>query len=495
MDDVDKRAEVLRLHHLEHQGVRAISRKLQMSRHTVRKMLGTVVPKPREPGTSILLPYEDRLLAVLDDVPEIRAPGMLERLRKEGFEGGVTVVRDWLLRTRGRLAQREAFATLNFEPGEATQVDWADFGFAIPGAPRRLSCFVAVLCHSRLLYMEYTLSQSLPSLLRCMEHALNFFGGSTAVDIFDNMKTVVRSRRGPHVQFNPGFLDYAARTGFSVTACNVARGNEKGRVERPIGFIRDRFYKGRRFTSLQDANQQARTWMDQFANTRRHDVTGKVPVLVHQHTEKAVLKALPAASFNTDDMFNTTVGKTFRVVFDRNKYSVPHRLVGQPVVIRGDEQRVRICLGEKTIAEHARSWGVAEDIKNYEHEEGLLEKKPKARMGELPPDLAALNDVGVQYFKILYASSRSVGREQRRLVFLCETFGADATRDAMAEVMRGGHVGAEYVEHVLRHVRNLTPSIPIRLEDERLNNLPSVKVDLASLDELVRKKNDEEGET
>jgi transposase len=98
---------------------------------------------------------------------------------------------------------------------------------------------VAVLCHSRHLYIEFTVSQAMGSFLRCMDRCLRFFGGTTAVDIFDNMKTVVLSHTATATVFNPKFLEYArARGGFTVRACNVRRGNEKGRVERPIGFVR-----------------------------------------------------------------------------------------------------------------------------------------------------------------------------------------------------------------------------------------------------------------
>jgi transposase len=97
-----------------------------------------------------------------------------------------------------------SFLTLDFHRVEAMQVDWADFGFALPGVPRRVSAFVAVLCYSRLLYIEFTVSQAMGSILRCMDRALAFFGGVTTADIFDNMKTVVldHPRTGP-VRFNP----------------------------------------------------------------------------------------------------------------------------------------------------------------------------------------------------------------------------------------------------------------------------------------------------
>ena len=102
-------------------------------------------------------------------------------------------------------------------------MDWADFGFAVPGVPRRVSAFVAVLCYSRRLHIEFTFSQTMGTFLRCMDRCLRFNTGTTLVDIFDNMKTVVLSHTATATVFNPKFREYAGARGFAVRACNVAR--------------------------------------------------------------------------------------------------------------------------------------------------------------------------------------------------------------------------------------------------------------------------------
>lgn len=263
----DRAAEVLRLAYVDGLGIRTIARRLSMARKTVRRILGKRPPplrKAPEPRSSLLDPYLPVIHKLVTETPEMKGPAVLERLRPLGYTGGITILRD-KLRTIRPGQRREAFLTLQFSPGQAVQVDWADFGFAIPGCPRRVSAFVMALCYSRYLYLEFTLSQSMGAFLRCMERGLSFLGGTTTTDIFDNMKTVVLSPR--HGVFNPRFLHYAGARGFAVVACNPGRGNEKGRVERPIGFIRERFWPGRRFTDLLDLNVQATAWRDDFANT------------------------------------------------------------------------------------------------------------------------------------------------------------------------------------------------------------------------------------
>jgi hypothetical protein len=327
-----------------------------------------------------------------------------------------------------------------------------------------------------------------------MEHGLRFYGGTTHVDIFDNMKTVVLQHNHKGTLFNTGFLSYAASRGFAVKACNVKAGNEKGRVERPIGFVRERFWRGRRFADLMDLNSQAMQWRDDFANNRVHEETGKVPALVFEHTEKAALNPMPITAFNTDEVEGgITVTKSFRVRFDKNLYSVPPTLVSQRVVVRADDARVGIFLGEKEIATHARRWGVGEDIEAPSHRAQALERKPGADRDGLPPLLQRMGDVATRYFKVATAGTKSLFREKVRLVFFAEVFGVAETAEAMAEVMAGGHVGADFVEYVLRQKKGLVPrAAPLKLGRPELD-VPSLpEPDLSRYDEPREPTKDEE---
>jgi len=487
--DAVRLSEVMRLALLEGQSIRAIARRLHLARRTVRKLLGRGRKQPRAsaptPRPSLLAPYAAAVQRLLTDTPELKAPTILERLRPLGYTGGISILRD-RVRALRPTPPREAFLTLDFAPGAAYQVDWADFGFALPGCPRRVSGFIMAAAYSRYMYLEFTLSQAMGTFLRCMERGLRFYGGVAVADIFDNMKTVVLSH-SPHVTvFNHRFLEYARARGFAAVACNVRKANEKGRVERPIGFVRSRFWPGRHFADLFDLNRQAVAWRDDFANNREHEVTGKVPALVFAHEEQRHLKPLPTTPFDCDDLDTTTVTRTFRVSFDRNKYSVPWRLVGQTVLLRATDDTVTIFLSRKPVAAHRRSWGAGEDIEHPSHKTRLLEHKPRAAAGTLPPALGGLAATGVDYFKVLAAGGRSVQRETVRLIFLVELFGESATRTAVAEVMATGHVGAEYVEYVLRHKRGLTPApAPLRLGDPVLDALSFREPDLAVYDQLV----------
>ena len=211
-----------------------------------------------------------------------------------------------------------------------------------------------------------------------------------------------------------------------------------------------------------------------------------MPSLVFEHEEKRLLKPIPPAPVDTDEVASAGVTKTYRVPFDRNRYSVPSRLVGQSVVVRGNDTEVSIFLGPKQVARHRRCWEIGQDVKDDSHDDGVLAQKPRAAAAALPAGLVALGEVGTRYMKVFAAGSRSIQREVTRLVFLAELFGEVNTAAAMHEVMASGHVGAEYVEYVLRHRKGLTPApAPLRLGHPELDALSFREPDLSTYDRLV----------
>jgi len=411
-----------------------------------RTIKSTVAPRPR-----LLLPYDGAIRQVLSDTPQMRAPAMLERLRTLGYRGGITIVRERLRQLRPH-AEKEPFLTLDFKSGAAAQVDWADFGFALPGCPRRVSAFVMVMCYSRhaLPGIHAQPGHGLVSSLHGTRPALLWW--KHTVDIFDNMKTVVLSQHAPCHRLQSDISILRACPPVWRHRLQRLPRQRKGSGRASIGFVRERFWPGCRPSDLLDINVKAAAWRDTFANNRVHDITGKVPALVFEHDERQALRPIQEVSFNTDDVDTVTVSKTFRVRFDRNLYSVPPHLVDQCVLVRGTDHDVSVFLGPKRVASHARCWDTNKD---NELPPTASRPGPKASLQARPiaARLVGLGAVGVRYFKILAAGSRSLRRESVRLTFLVELFGDSATTSAVDEVMHTGHVGAEYVEYVLRHKR------------------------------------------
>jgi transposase len=477
-------AEIMRLHYMEGLSIRAIARRLRVSRKTVRQRLG-LLPARNDKKTrrrpSLLEAYEPMLLEWLRKTPELTATQLLESLRKHGYRGGISILRDRLRHLRP-LPNPKPYLTVIHHPGETMQVDWADFGFALPGVPRRVSAFVVLLPYSKLLLIEFVLSQAMGSFLRCMDRAIARLGGVTNADVFDNMKTVVlENRPGVPPQFNTRFLAYAnARGGFAVIACTPGYPQGKGGVERGVRTAREGFWPGRRFRDLGDLNWQADDWCSRVHNQRPNVTTSKVPALVFDHDEKQYLKPIPEQPFDTDDISHDTVNSSFRVRFDRNTYSVPWHLHGQRVTVRASEEHVRVFVGPKSVAEHRRSWDIGIDIEDPEHPRQLRairQAKPKDAL------VARFGEAGDAYFNTLSAGCRSLRRELLRLTYLAELFGNEHTRAAMISVMKTGHVGVEYVEYVLRHKQKLQPQFtPLKLGNPSLDNIVLSEPDLTIYD-------------
>jgi transposase len=482
--DSSVQAEIMRLHYLEGLSIRTIARRLHVARKTVRRALGRRLPAAstengRRP--SLLDGYDALIQKWLLDTPELNATQVLERLRPHGYTGGISILRERVRRLRP-IPEPKAYLTVTYQPGSCMQIDWADFGFALPGVPRRISAFVALMAYSRKLYVEFVLSQAAGSFLRCMDRALEFFGGVTSADVFDNMKTVVLEHRsGMKPRFNERFLAYAnTRGGFAVVACTPGHPEGKGGVERGVRTVRETFWPGRRFRDLDDLNAQVTDWRSRIHNHRPNETTGKVPSLVFEHEERLHLKAIPALPFDTDDIEHEIVSPTFRVRFDRNTYSVPWHLQGQHVGVRGNDRLVRIFLGPKCVATHERSWNTGADVEDPTHPRDLREFRRTQPKDAL---VARFGDVGSAYFEVMSAGRRSLRRELLRLTYLAELFTAAQTRSAMQTVMRSGHVGVEYVEYVLRHKRRLEPAYtPLELGNPALDGIVLREPDLSIYD-------------
>lgn len=486
MIDPATQAQVLHLFFSEKLSLRGIAERLGIHRQTVGAIIRRrEVHLDRADGglrRSILAPHYAQLDALLREDPERSAVNILQRLRSAGYTGGITILKEYLSACRPS-SEPAAYLSLEFLPGQAAQVDWGEFGdvFSIG---RKVHCFVMVLCYSRMLSLEFTLSANFESFVRCHERAFAFFSGVTRELWYDNLATAVAERHRRLVRFNPRFHVYTGHHRFHPVACNQASGHEKGRVEDGVRYVRHNFWPGRTFADIDDLNAQARAWRDDFANARTHATTRKVPVLAFEEERKALMP--PTEPFDTDEVRSPRVSHQFRVAFDGNEYSVPWRLSGRIVTLRADEACVRIFVGNKRVAVHPRSWRSGEAIVRPEHAEGLREHKPGAQQSA---DLQAITGLGfnaARYVKLLPAQTTSLRSELARLMVLITVYGAEVVEKAMGSALSGGFVGAIHLERLLLRetsVADRKPE-PIALSDPRLKLSPAVP-DLQSYDAIL----------
>jgi transposase len=480
-------AEILRLHHVERLSLRELSERFKAHRRTVtalieRDQVLLQRPSNSNPRPKILDPHHVQIDALLRDCPDRSAVNILQRLKDSGYLGGLTVLRDHLRSRRAKDAP-QAYLSLEFLPGQAAQVDWGDFGDPF-GLGRKLWCFVMVLCHSRQLYVEFTLSACLESFLRCHEHAFNFFGGITKEIWYDNLASAVTERMGRLVRFNHRFLAYVGHCRFKPVACNLNSGHEKGRVEDGVRYVRHNFWPGRTFTDLDDVNAQKFVWLDRFANKRTHASTHKIPEL-HFEQEKPCLLPLPEP-YDTDEKRTVVAGKQFRVRFDSNEYSVPWRLVGRAMTLRADEKTVRLYLGSKRIYCHKRSWRKGQSIIDPKHQEGLLEQKPGAQTTSDIQAVKSLGENAKRYVEFLGAQHGSLEREFKSLMVLITVYGPQALEACIGRALLAGIIGADHLERLL--IQSVEPAdtkpAPMSLTDPRLQIVPHIP-NLKSYDTLL----------
>ena len=263
-------------------------------------------------------------------------------------------------------------------PAEQGQVDWAHFGSVLVGQARRqLSCFVLTLSWSRALYLEFFFDQTMENFLRGHVRAFAAWSGAPRVILYDNLCSAVLERRGDQVHFNPRLLELAAHYQFAPRPRQIRAGNQKGRVEPAIRFVRDSFCAGRTFTTLEECNRQALLWRDEVAHQRRWPDDGLRTVAQSFAEEQPRLLLLPLHPFNTDRIVAVQSRKTIYVRFDLNDYSIPPETVGRPLTVAASDTHVRILDGPAEIACHRRSYDRQRVVADPAHEQALLTPNAK----------------------------------------------------------------------------------------------------------------------
>ncbi|MFZ2651349.1 MAG: IS21 family transposase, partial [Burkholderiaceae bacterium] len=381
-------ARILRLYDVERWRVGTIARQLHVHRDTVRRVLcasGRSVPCASSPSSSPSLRpsridvYRPFILETLTKFPELTAVRLFGMVSERGYRGSGEHFRHLIAGMRPRPVA-EAYLRLRTLPGEQMQCDWGHFGHLQIGRARRpLMAFVMVLSYSRMIFLRFFLNARMDSFLRGHVEAFAAFNGCARVVLYDNLKSAVLERRGDAIRFNPVLLEFAGHHRYEPRPVAVARGNEKGRVERAIRYVRDSFFAARTFTDLADLNAQARLWCEGPASDRRWPQDTASSVREAFDAERVSLMALPEREYPLGERVAVTVGKTPYARFDLNDYSVPHTHVRRTLSVLADETRVRIFDGMQELVAHARSWDRGAQIEDASHVQALVDHKRAAR--------------------------------------------------------------------------------------------------------------------
>lgn len=378
--DAETRARIRRLFYAEHWRIGTISAELGVHHTAVRNAIEAdrFASATTQLRPSMLDPFKGLVAKILDDHPRLRATRLFEMLRSRGYSGSVVQLRRYVHTIRP--VRTEAFLRLATMPGEQAQVDWGSLGKILVGSAKRLlSCFVFVLSWSRAMYARFMLDQTLESFLRGHTLAFEALGGAPREILYDNLKSVVLERAGDHIRFHPRILELAGYYHFAPKPCAPYRGNEKGKVERLIQFLRHSFFAARQFPSVEDLNAQLARWIAEIAHTRRapgHADGRRVGDLLAD--ERVRLLPLPEHPMSCGWVLGASSGKTPYVRFDLNDYSIPHTFVKRPLTLVAEEHTLRILDGNTEVARHARSYDRGKVIELPAHIAELAREKRRA---------------------------------------------------------------------------------------------------------------------
>ena len=350
-----------------------------------------------------------------------------------------------------RPVRAPAFLTLHFAPGECAQVDWGHYGSVPVGnTRRRLSFFVMVLCYSRLMYLEFTVSQTMEHFLGCHVNAFEAFAGRVPAKIMvDNLKSAVLQRLcGQAPVFNPRYADFARHHRFEIAPCNVRAGHEKGRVEAGVGYVKKNFLAGLDIPDFRALNPAARHWLDSVANVRIHGETHKRPLDLFA-LERDQLRPLPELLYDLGAVHTVRASNRFRVTFDTNRYSVPAEYASQRLTLKSYPDRLCIYHHHRLLARHPRSYERHRDFEHPDHPRALLEQRRKASTQRLLQRFVSLTARADEYYRELAHRRLNPVHHVRKIVALSETYGADATARALDDAFEYGAFSSDYITNLL----------------------------------------------
>ncbi len=485
----ETRAKIRRLHEVEKWPVGTIARELGLHHNTVERALGRPVVSTWT-RASKLDPYRQFILDTLAHHPKLRASRLFDMVRERGYPGGVGQVRRFVTHVRPK-PRAEAYLRLRTLPGEQGQVDWAHFGTLQVGhAKRPLSCFVMVLGWSRAMYARFFLDQQGDTFRRGHVLAFEALGGVPRELLYDNLKSVVLERMGEHIRYHPRVLELAGHYHFVPKPCAPYRGNEKGKVERTIQYLRHSFFAAREYRDLDDLNDQLAGWIGTVAHQRPVPGDPTRTLVADAHTEEQPrLLRLPAHPLDCNEVQTRSSGKTPYIRFDLNDYSIPHDRVGQALLITASLDRVWLSTATgEWVAEHRRSWSRGETIEDEAHIATLAREKRQARELSGRDRLRSRCPAADEFIAGLATRNLVLGTHTRRLLDLLDLYGEVELDAALRDCLARGALSSGSVAHVLDQAarrRGQAPTVPMPLpDDERVRELDVEPHDLADYDDL-----------
>ncbi|WP_419663500.1 IstA1: transposase for insertion sequence element IS21 [Desulfosarcina variabilis str. Montpellier] len=389
------------LMHAEGWGIRALSRHFDMGRNTIRRILrkhqeqrdkGHDVLEPRRPVArkSKLDAFKPMIKALLERYPDMTGVRVYEELRENNFDGGQSIVRDYLRKIRPR-PKKEPVVRFETLPGRQGQMDWSPYTFNFTRSGRqKVLCFSYILGFSRRHYIDFTTDRRFHTLIRRHQDAFARFKGVPATCLYDGEKTVILRWEGGQPVYNPAFVAFITHYHCRPVACLPGRAQTKGKIEAPFQYIEKNLLNGRTFADLSDLRQTAAWWLKNRSDVHVHDTTGRRPLELFLEQEQAALKPLPAHPYDTAEVALRVCRVDGFLEHETNFYSVPYEYIADILTVKATEREIIVYSPDlRVIAHHERKpMGASEKVEEPDHR-----KSEKVRYG-LEPVKAAFLSLG-----------------------------------------------------------------------------------------------------
>jgi len=469
--DETRRIECRRLWEVERLTMRQIAAALGMGRKTVSRVLGGQAAR-KPPTLLIIAPYKRLIAEWYKATPSLMAIQVLERLRGYGYTGGYGTVK---LATMGfRKKRAEAFFELMFLPGEEAQVDWMEWKVG----KTSVYGFVYVLAWSRYAVVHFYPRHTLEFFLDGHIRAFHETGGVAHRHRYDNLRTVVQSRT-PEVRYNPVFLDFACHYGFSIHACNVARANEKGRVERLIRDIKA-FLRVTPVETIEGLNAKVLSWQKE-RNGRLHRTTKRAPA---EMLGEEKLRPLPRIDARPYRRVSAAVSKTAFVEFDTNRYSVPTSCAGTAAELLALPDTVEILVQGRRVTVHPRLFTRNGRAELPAHREGLLLRSPRSKFQRIYELMVGLGPEVKTFLQAAQAEGEDPVQAAYVMFRLLRGISKETLLSAVREANSLQVYKIKYVHSLLESSGRTEPPT-VRPQDERLLEITYESRRLDDYDDLV----------
>jgi hypothetical protein len=279
--------------------------------------------------------------------------------------------------------------------------------------------------------------------------------------------------------FNPKYLDFANHYGFNIAPCNVGKGNEKGRVENGVGYVKKNFLAGLDIPDFSAVNPAIRQWLEAIANVRIHGETRKKPTTLFQE-EKPRLRPLPPHPYDIAHISQVRASSQFRITLDTNRYSVPAEYAGTSLTLKAYPDRLCVYSGENLIARHVRCYDRHRDFEHPDHPKELLAQRKKAKDQKILARFLTISTKSQDYYRELENRRMNPLHHLRQIVALSEIYPPDQVARAMENAFIFQAFSSEYIANLLEQ-RNRIKTEPGALHLTRREDLLELTVEQPDL--------------